>query len=298
MNIDNFVTAKIIELMHSENLPAGTHLSAQQFANKLQVSRSPINKTLALLEQKGIVKREKNRGYFLQKEITSPVEKFIHDQGLSSNDMTSTVYFQIADDLLKGDLPDEFTESFLKQKYSLTSAQLQAVLHKISEEGWAYKKPGYGWAFSRMLTTPESLIQSYRLRLALEPAALLEPGYYLDPQILERCKNVELDLLNGDIESYTADQIHQRGVQFHSSIVEASGNPFFIETLQRVHKIRLLLSYRSMQNRKRYKEQCEQHLHILDLLGKGLNEEASLFLKTHLTSTIRNISEISDILRP
>lgn len=297
MNIDNSITAKIIKLMHSENLLVGAHLSAQQLANKLQVSRSPINKTLALLEQKGIVKREENKGYFLQKEITSPVDKFIHDQDLPSNDIISTVYFQIAEDLLKGDLPEEFTESLLKQKYSLTSTQLQTVLHKISKEGWAYKKTGYGWTFSRMLTTPESLIQSYRLRLALEPAALLEPGYYLDPQIIERCKDIELDLLNGGIESYTADQIHQRGVQFHSAIVEASGNPFFIETLQRIHKIRLLLSYRSIQDRKRYKEQCEQHLHILYLLGKELREEASLFLKAHLTSTVRNISEISNILR-
>src|SRR5256885_8984978 len=48
---------------------------------------------------------------------------------------------------------------------------------RISQEGWIERKPGYGWTFAAMLTTPDSLLQSYRLRMALEPAALLEPGY-------------------------------------------------------------------------------------------------------------------------
>lgn len=234
----------------------------------------------------------------MAKAIEEPVDQFLDHLGLTTSDLVSRVYYQIADDRLKGQLTEEFSETMIKQRYQLTSSQLQAVLSRISEEGWAYKKPGYGWAFSPMLTTPESLIQSYRLRLALEPAALLEPGYHLEHDVLERCRQNERDLLNGGIETFTADQIHQRGVQFHTAIVEASGNPFFTDTLQRVHRIRLLLSYRSMLDRKRFKEHCQQHLHVLELLEEKRNEEASLILKAHLSNTIRNISNIKDILKP
>ena len=52
------------------------------------------------------------------------------------------------------------SEVLLRSRYELTVAQLQAVLHRIAQEGWAQKKPGYGWEFSAMLTTPDSLLQA------------------------------------------------------------------------------------------------------------------------------------------
>ncbi len=36
------------------------------------------------------------------------------------------------------------------------------------------------------------MLQSYRLRLAVVPAALLEPGYKLDRKILEQLRDTEL----------------------------------------------------------------------------------------------------------
>lgn len=147
-----------------------------------------------------------------------------------------------------------------------------------------------------MLTTPDSLLQSYRLRLALEPAALLEPGYCLDPAVLARCRAAEIHLLEGGIETDTADQIHDRGVRFHESLVAASGNPFFIETIKRVNRVRRLLSYRSMKDRNRYEEHCRQHLHILDLLEKQRPKEASVALRNHLSSTLLNLERISKLL--
>ncbi|MGR3911659.1 FCD domain-containing protein, partial [Burkholderia sp. SR8] len=158
--------------------------------------------------------------------------------------------------------------------------------------------PGYGWQFSPMLTTPDSLLKSYRLRLALEPAALLEPGYRLEPKVLERCREVEKHLLAGGIETDTADQLHERGVRFHESLVEASGNSFFIDTIRRVNRVRRLLSYRSMQDRERYVEHAKQHLHVLELLERERNEEASEALRQHLLHTLDALSRISAILKP
>jgi DNA-binding GntR family transcriptional regulator len=183
-------------------------------------------------------------------------------------------------------------------RYGLTATQLTAVLGRIAQEGWAERKPGYGWQFSAMLTTPDSLMKSYRLRRALEPAALLEPNCRLDPKVIERCRAAERHLLDGGIETDTADQLHDRGVRFHEPLVEASGNAFFIDTIKRVNRVRRLLSYRSMQHRERYKKHCKQHLHILALLEKEHNEDASEALREHLQHTLDALARIGDILKP
>lgn len=290
------LAAQIVELIHVDGLSIGAHLPAQMLADRLRISRSPINEALQQLHEKGVLSRQRNRGYFVARAVPALTDDLAVELGLQEHDIITNVYFRIADDLLRGELPAAFTETQMRTRYQLTPTQLNAVLGRIANEGWAERRPGYGWEFSNMMRTPDALLQSYRLRLALEPAALLEPGYHLDSAILARCRQAELHLLAGGIETDTADQLHDRGVRFHESLVEASGNLFFIDTVRRVNRVRRLLSYRSMRDRKRYKQHCEQHLHILALLEQARNEEASQALHEHLLSTLTNISQISGIL--
>lgn len=298
MPTDKSLPAQLLELIHADGLAVGSHLPAQLLADRLRVSRTPVNDALNLLHEKGILHRERNRGYFLAQPVERPLAELVDQLGLDESDTVSSVYFRIADDRLRGELPDEFAEALIKTRYGLTPAQLNAVMARIASEGWAEKKPGYGWAFSTMLTTADSLLQSYRLRLALEPAALLEPGYRLDPAVLQRCRAAEQHLLDGGIETDTADQLHERGVRFHESLVEGSGNPFFIDTIRRVNRVRRLLSYRSMRDRKRYSQHAKQHLQLLHLLEHERNDEAAEAMRAHLASTLRNLGKIREVLKP
>lgn len=295
MSTDKSIPQLILDVIRHDGLTQGSHLRAQALANRFKVSRSPVNDALALLESKGLLKREPNRGYFLVKSLDAKMEKKLT---AVSGDTVADTYFRMADDLLKGDLPFEVSESFIKAKYELTAAQLKSVLNRIAQEGWAQRKPGYGWEFSTMLTTPDSLLQSYRLRLALEPAALLEPTYHLTTEVLEKCRAAEHHLLDGGIETDTPDQLHERGVRFHESLVEASGNPFFIDTIKRVNRVRRLISYRSMQDRKRYTEHCQQHLQVLDLIAKGKRVDAAEMMRKHLQRTLENHQKIHRLLKP
>ncbi len=297
MSTEKSIPAQVIAFIHSESLRVGSHLPAQAIADRLKVSRSPVNDALALLHEKGILSREKNRGYFLARPVDLKNRKLTDSLGLNASDKVTATYFRVAEDLLKGDIPGEFSETLLKSRYDLTTAQLQAVLSRISQEGWAQKKQGYGWVFSTMLTTPDSLLQSYRLRIAVEPAALLEPGYCLTPSVLASCRAAERHLLDGGIETDTPDQLHERGVRFHESLVEASGNPFFIDTIRRVNRVRRLISYRSMQDRQRYKAHCLQHLKILDLIEKERHADAADALRKHLVHTLKNYQKISSLLK-
>lgn len=290
------IAPQIIKMIRQQQLPVGAHLAAQKIADHLGVSRSPVNEALKLLCENDIVIRQQNRGYFLSKDLSDKsvesdlLQKFVRE------DVISSAYFRLADDLLKGEIPAQCSGSMLRSRYGLTGAQAQTLLTRISNEGWVSRSPGYGWVFSSMMTTPESLLQSYRLRLALEPAALLEPTFHISAAVIERCRKAEYHLLNGGIDTDTAAQLHERGVHFHESLIEGSGNPFFIETIKRVNRVRRLLSYRSMQDRARYREHCEQHLAILDLLEHGNNQAASDILRTHLQSTLKNLTGIADLL--
>jgi len=297
MTLDKPLPAQILEFIQNERLDVGSHLPAQWLADRLRVSRTPVNDALALLHTHGLLERQKNRGYFLAKPPDTPeMAERMARQSVDEGAATAA-YFNIADDLLRGQLQSEVSEVLLRNRYRLTPAQLKRVLGRIAQEGWVQKKPGYGWEFLSMLTTPESLLQSYRLRLALEPAALLEPGYAIDAAVIERCRAAEQRLLAGAIDTDTPDQLHERGVRFHESIIEASGNPFFIDTIRRVNRVRRLISYRSMQDRRRYREHCRQHLRILELLAARRNAEASAELRHHLERTLANHQKITHVLQ-
>lgn len=296
MSAQTNTVTKILDLIKEDRLQEGAHLRAQKIADRLRLSRSPVNDALGILEQHGVVARKPNRGYFLLRDFDVAGEAPADIAPPSADDIVTQTYFALADELLRGELPMQCSEAQLRTRYALTNAQTQALLGRISQEGWAQRRPGYGWEFSSMMTTPDSLLQSYRLRLALEPAALREPGFRIEKSVLARCRAAEMHLLDGGIATDTADQLHDRGVRFHESLVEASGNPFFIDTIKRVNRVRRLLSYRSMQDRSRYKQHCDQHLAILDLLERERNDEAADALSAHLRSTLDNLARISGIL--
>jgi DNA-binding GntR family transcriptional regulator len=51
-----------------------------------------------------------------------------------------------------------------------------------------------------------------------------------------------------------------------------------------------------MIDRKRYRQQCKEHLPILDLLKAGKNEKASQVLRRPLEHTVENLNRIKGVL--
>lgn len=282
------LAARIIEHINAAKLPSGTHVAAQELADRFSVSRSPINQALRLLHEKGVLEHAPNRGYMVGEVANLSAS----DLGLPVREEVTDAYERIAADRSHGRLPAQVSEALIRKQYGLTRAQALAVLGRIAQEGWAERRPGYGWEFSEMLTTPESLIQTYRARMALEPAALLEPAYHLDPGTIERLRDTELQLLDGALEDMPAATLHERGVVFHESIVGAGGNPFLLDALRRINRVRRLLSYRGMSTRERYYEHAREHLDILSLLEQGRNTEAAETLRAHLVTVVRNLERI------
>ena len=271
----------ILELIESGTLATGAHLGTPKLAARFDVSRSPVREALEDLAHRGILAREPNRGFFVADRHAASQE----DVSPTASDEPPG-YYEITEDWLQDKIPSEVTEQFLRERYGLSSVQLGKVLTLGMAEGWIERKGGYGWRLLPVAKTPDALEQIYRVRLTIEPAALLEPTFALDWRSLETNRAAQNRLLDGAIDTLSPAALISAGAQFHEDVVRMSGNHFFFQTLVRLNRVRRLIEFRSMVNRKRLYRQCREHLELIGLLEDGRNVDASHFLRTHLSHAL------------
>jgi DNA-binding GntR family transcriptional regulator len=271
-------------------IAAGSHLRAQQVADRFGVSRSPVREALIALEEQGYLANHQNRGFFVrEREVEVPSGEVGADDAPFDppND-----YQRIADDWLSNQLPADITEQMLRERYDLTRAQLSEILMRAVREGWAERKQGYGWRFLPVAKTATAFEQIYRFRLQIEPAALLEPTFEHSPKTLQRLRAKQERLLDSGIEKWPGEQLLEYGSNFHEEIIKLSGNPFFYHAFVRVNRMRRLMEYRTRVDRKRLYKQCTQHLQIIEALEKGAVVEASYLMRRHLGGALEEKSPL------
>ena len=100
MKSQSSIAAQIVGLIQAEAMPPGSHLPAQMLADRLRVSRSPVNEALRQLADKGLVTRMPTAAISWRK---MPDALCCLD---NAPDPTREAYFRIADDLLGGALPE------------------------------------------------------------------------------------------------------------------------------------------------------------------------------------------------
>ena len=114
MSVQASTVTKILDLIKENRLQAGAHLRAQMLADRLRLSRSPVNDALDILEQHGVVTRKPNRGYFLVRDFDATDEASAAIVPRTGDDVVTQVYFKLADELLRGDLPFQCSEALLR----------------------------------------------------------------------------------------------------------------------------------------------------------------------------------------
>ncbi|MEV5886880.1 FCD domain-containing protein [Streptomyces sp. NPDC052020] len=134
-----------------------------------------------------------------------------------------------------------------------------------------------------MLTSMDAYQDSYRFRLTIEPAAILEPGFVMDRDALETVR-AQQRLVDGRIHTIGNAQLYDLNSRFHEPVMACSNNTFFIGFLRRVDRLRRLIEYRRSLQRDRAALRCAEHVRIADLLLAGKRAEASAYLREHLSS--------------
>lgn len=271
---------KIIEMIRRENYPVGHRLTEQALCDELDVSRSPVRKALQYLQEVGAVTSEPNRGYQVAK-MPAELGELEFAPNPASEDV---VYMRIANDRIHGLLPDEIAENDLMERYGLARLQVQRILNRMARESMVDRKPGRGWSFRPLLSNVESHRESYRYRMIIEPAAILEPGYQADLAELEKCRREQTELLSGGIERCTPAELFRAGVHFHETVIAGAHNRFLLDSLRTLNQMRRVVEYGTRLDRARLHRQCEEHLVLIDLLVKGERMEASQYLRQHLNT--------------
>lgn len=287
------LAARILEISRRENHAVGHRLMEQTLSDALGVSRSPVRKALQFLETTGAVQSVPNRGFQLARQLAGPE----HLELLAASDLEDEIYLRIANDRINGLLAEDFIETDLASQYGLAKPQVQRVLNRMARENLVDRKAGgRGWTFRPLLGNTESHRESYRFRMIIEPAALLEPGYQVDLDELEKCRIEQRDLLDGGIERCTPAELYRAGVHFHETLVAGAHNSLLLDALKTVNQMRRVLEYGTRLDRSRLHTQCQEHLQLIELLKQGERMEASLFLRQHLNAA--RITKVGETTAP
>lgn len=287
------IADKIVDYARGNRLPAGAHLGAQQLADLFSVSRIPVTAALALLAQEGIVFSERNRGFFLAVDGAGLAER----EGQATAPETpwsDPLYYRLAEDWLTGKLGERVSENELIRHYDVTRSRLLKVLQRAAEDLWVERLPGHGWRFLAVMVSPQAYEDGYRFRMVIEPAALLEPTFRVDKAALAALSEQQISLLKGGFRKLSRTELFSLNSQFHEVLIGFSHNPFFIDAVKKIDRVRRLLDFRSTHagSRERLLKQCSEHLEIIDLLERGDNLAAAEFLRNHIQGALESKREL------
>lgn len=270
---------QIARHVHAEGLAEGEPLTERALAERFLVSRTPVRVALRELDGAGVLRAVPRGGYF----VADPQRAAALAEG-GATDEDEDVYLSIARERLSGAIPERLSENELLRRTGITRSRLQALLRRMSEEGWVERLPGNGWRFLPVLTSMQSYRQSYTFRQAIEPAAIRDPGFLANRAELGRQREIQRGLVAGDILTISSVRLFEVNSALHEAICDCSGNAFFTEALRRVNRLRRLIEYRVVIDRELARLRCAEHVEILDLILAEQREAAANLMHRHLAA--------------
>jgi DNA-binding GntR family transcriptional regulator len=270
---------QIARHVHAEGLAEGEPLTERALAERFLVSRSPVRVALRELDGAGVLRAVPRGGYF----VADPQRAAALAEG-GATDEDEDVYLSIARERLSGAIPERLSENELLRRTGITRSRLQALLRRMSEEGWVERLPGNGWRFLPVLTSMQSYRQSYSFRQAIEPAAIRDPGFRANRAELGRQREIQRGLIAGGILTISSVRLFEVNSALHEAICDCSGNAFFTEALRRVNRLRRLIEYRVVIDRELARLRCAEHVEILDLILAEQREAAANLMHRHLAA--------------
>ena len=270
------IAARIVESMRAQD--TGHALTELGLAQQLGVSRTPVRAALELLESKGVLKREPGAGYRLHGP-RSRLAALDMDPPMKDADR---VFLAIARDRLQDVLPGDISEADLMRRYQVTRPTILKVLARLAEVGQVERKTGHGWAFLSSTYDAATRTESYRFRLLIEPAALIEPGFRLDPGWLAEMRARHEAMLRKRWHDSDAIALFELNAEFHEGLAAASGNRFLQMAMQQQNRLRRFVNVYWTHGPERVAVSCNEHLEILARLEAGENEVAAALMRRHL----------------
>jgi DNA-binding GntR family transcriptional regulator len=272
-------------LMHAkeQGFSAGAWLSENALAQAFGVSRTPVRGALATLAKKGWVNSVPRRGYVLKRVVREQdLEPYV-----DAENEEDRLAERMAADRFAGALPDQVSEADLMRRYDVARSALARVLHRMAQDSVIERCDGHGWRFPPALDSMQLHDESYRFRLLIEPAGVLEPTFRLNTTRALRIREEHMALIAGGWKQTTSVKFFELNAAYHEFIAECSGNRFFHQAMVHQNRLRRFFSYNWIYGPERMRESSGEHLAILDRLLEGDAEQAATLLQLHLLGASR-----------
>ncbi len=277
-DFQRMLSNEILDFVKRRAIPRGSRLTEKALCEEFNVSRTPVRAALKILANDGFLEHVRNRGYFTLQEAGAI------DRRSAPETDEDLLYLRLTRDRLEGELTNEFTEADLVRRYDVPRRTLTRVLQRLLREMLVEKRPGRGWSFADMLDSKQAHDESYRFRLCLEPASLLEPTFATDDRRMERSRAEHARILDGTAETLSSVTLFQINADFHQMLADFSGNRFFRQAMQRQNSLRRIISYQWVYGPERVIETCQEHLSILTAIASGDRMWAASLLRQHIGS--------------
>ncbi|MFD4839351.1 GntR family transcriptional regulator [Achromobacter sp. NPDC058515] len=259
----------------------GDHLSEEALAAGHEVSRTPVRGALRLLAAQGLITHRPNSGYTVADNAAAAPA--IQGAGPTINELAR----RLIDDRASRGLPETFTERDLIQRYRAPRSVLAKALVQLSADGLIEKRKGHGWQFAPALEGAEALGESYRFRMVIECAGLLEPTFRLDKPALTRMRAAHETLMQRDDADISAAEFFELNASFHEMLARLSGNRYILQAVQQQNQLRRLEEHAAFHRDARYVESSSEHLQIIAALEAGDQEWASQLMRRHLKASLQ-----------
>lgn len=274
---------QIVDLVRGDGLGPGARLTEAELAARLQVSRTPVRAALQLLARRGLLEARPRRGFVLRK---SPAALAVADAPATS-DETSELCVEIARDRLVGRLPLEVSESDLMRRYQVTRPFLLKVLNRLAGVALIERKPGRGWLFSQAIDDPKARAESFAFRRLLEPAAILMPGFRLDPAWIAEMRKRHRAVLTTPWRKSSSVDFFEMNAAFHQGIAAGADNRYLLLALEQQNRLRRFVNYDWTFGHDRVVASCNEHLEMLNWIERGDLEVAAALMRSHIDAASR-----------
>jgi DNA-binding GntR family transcriptional regulator len=269
---------QILEIARRDGLAAGARLPEVRLAERLGVSRSPVRAALILLRERGAVRPSPRQGYCLALDSDSAAFAAL----ALPEPEEEVIYRELVRARFANLVPQQVAVADVMRRYGCDRATANRVLGQMSEEGVIERAAGRGYVFGPVLNDARAYDESYRFRLLVEPAAVLEPGFRADPKRMRSLRERHAALLAAGVETVPMAELFAADAEFHEAIGEACGNRFLAHAIRLQTRLRRLSEYENYNDRARLSDSCREHLAILDALEADDRPRAAELLRRHI----------------
>lgn len=290
---------QIVEHAARDGWKAGRHVTEQELCLHLGVSRTPVRSALRVLEREGILEARPKQGFLLRVEGRAALGD-LHLTAPPTEE--EALYARMLRERLTGSLPAEVTRATLARRYGVGRVVLEHVVGRLTDDGLLRPSGGRALKFVASTNDAGSVRASYELRLMLEPAAILLPGFGADPASLDALRSRHLTVLEGmDVPRSSTEglrrpllssgQLVTLDADFHDGLATFSGNPFVVAVIRQQTDLRRLLEFTANEDAPRVRVWLLEHLAIIEALAEGALERAATALRVHLLHAAQRSAE-------